>query len=63
LIADLEQKLIQSNAKNNKTKEYLVQAKIIFNRLLTKSEVDMNGIDAIEAKNRTKILQYSWALF
>ena len=46
-----------------KSKQWLVQAKIAINQLLSKSEIDRDGIDALEVKNRTKFLQYSWGLF
>jgi len=39
-----------------KSKQWLVQAKIAINQLLSKSEIDRDGIDALEVKNRTKFL-------
>ena len=44
-------------------KELLVQANIALTRLLGKSELDRDGLDALEVKNRTKMLKYSWGLF
>lgn len=31
--------------------------------MLKLSELDRDGIDALEVKNRTKMLKYSWGLF
>jgi hypothetical protein len=53
----------RSKSKNIESKELLIKANIALNRLLSQSEIDRDGLDPLEVKNRTKMLKYSWGLF
>lgn len=55
--------MYRDRSKISENKELLVQANIALNRLLGQSQIDRDGLDALDVKNRTKIMKYSWGLF
>ena len=63
LIQNTEKHVYSGKTQINENKEFLIQANIALSQLLSKSEIDRDGIDALEVKNRTKMLKYSWYLY